>query len=68
LDGFKQVRGLDFFSVREVCDCARDFQNGIKGAAGEAAFLHRLLLQVAEGGVDLAKRPTTTVSNSLAAR
>ena len=52
LDGFEQVRGLDFFGGAQIGNGARDFQDAIVGAGGEAELLHRLLQEIAERGVD----------------
>ena len=54
LDGFEEVRGLDFFGAREIGDRAGDFENAIVGARGEAELLHRLLQEIAERGIDRA--------------
>ena len=54
LNGFEDVIALYSFGDGEIGDGAGDFEDAVVGAGGKRELLHRLLEQIAEGGVDRA--------------
>ena len=63
MNGLKEMRGFDFFRGSEIGDRAGDLEDAVVGARGKAELLHRLLQQIAQGGVDRTVTADLSVSH-----